>query len=137
MADCTELCKTSASPRRRCRCPGCSGDNHGSELDTDSIELQNLKHGDINLLENKEELGGKLQVVLEVLNGAKYTHSVCSDKAFDIGIHCLILGRLQENGHTQDKAGNDYWIYIVCPFCGDEINLRKILQNREPAGEEQ
>ena len=120
-----------------CRCSECGGENHGSKLNTESIELQNLKHGDINLLENKEQLGGKLEVFLELLEGTKYIHSTCSNEAFNIGSHCLVLGRIQENGHTQDKAGNDYWIYIVCPLCSDEINLRKILQNREPAGEEQ
>jgi hypothetical protein len=130
MTECTDLCKASATPSRHCRCKGCNGDNHGCNLDTDNVEVQNLRHGDINLLENKEQLGGKLEEVSSLLDGSKLKHSACSEKAFRIKTHCLVLGRLHSDGHVQDEAGNKYWIYIVCPNCGEEMNLKKILQER-------
>jgi hypothetical protein len=130
MGNCSELCKASATPGRYCRCADCNGDNHGCNLDTDNIEIQNLRHGDINLLENKAQLGGRIEKVIDLLDGSKLTHSVCSEKAFRIGTHCLVLGRPHDDGHVQDEAGNKYWVYIICPTCEEEINLKKILQER-------
>lgn len=131
---CSNLCKKSPTPIYSCNCFSCKGDQHGSELDEKDKNLQHLQHGAINLGENRSKLGGEVEAMVNFLNHRRISHEGCSDdvrQSFRIGSHTLILGRIQEGGHIQDERGTEYWVYVICPVCGYEINMSKLLNQKD------
>ena len=118
-----DYCKTSPTSYHRCKCD-CGGSNHGDDLHIRHPEVQHLRTGDINLLENRK-FGGDVEVAIETLDGKEFLHQCRENESaeFTVGCHTLIYGRITEKGSLKDKSGRNFLVYTLCPKCATSLKL--------------